>query len=565
MRRFLRLILISGFLFMLVFGGGIWAGVELRRQLDKPLSIASHIHWRVIGFYNSMFRAGSSESTKVFTNRVRLKVDTFFLPLDVAGKAGGITVVGGTSVVVLDRQGTMFLVTDGMAEPLDVATPDNNMAALRRQFDDGRFGEARIDYEWFRYNDVLHVSDSTGDWLILSYSHWNPEAFCQTSRLARLQLPAGSAPRDWRATAQDWELVKETAPCLPPRETGEALAGLEAGGRLVSLDPGRVAWSSGAYERDDAETAPYTQALSQRLDSDYGKVLEVTLETGDTRILARGLRNPQGLTMDRNGQLWVTDHGMRGGDELNRVVEGANFGWPAVTYGTHYNTRPAVNSERHGGHAGYDLPTAVFVPSVAPGSALAVSDFNYAWEGDILIGGFNGNLYRVHNGERDGMVIEEIPMGDIRLRDMDRLADGRIVIWTDDRRIIYLTNDTRQTPADVLLSRISALEDTALRASLDSMSETCLRCHGLAEGEILAGPSLHGICGAEPGSADYDGYSGALAAVPAPWSTESLARFIENPEAVAPGNSMAWSGASPRASQAMAELLCALQSNQGAG
>lgn len=560
MKRFLLRSLIVLSLGSLIFVGGVWAGVELRKQLDQRLSIASHIHWRVVGFYNSLFRAGKSESTKIFTNRVRLKVDTFFLPLDIAGKAGGITVVDGESIVVLDRLGTMFLVTDETAVPLDVVTPGNNMEALRSQYQDGRFGEARIDFEWFRYNDVLYVADETGTWLIVSYSYWNPDDFCQTSRLARLRLPDGSAPRDWRAAAEDWELVRETVPCLPPRETGEALAGLEAGGRLVSLAPGKVAWSSGVYERDDAATGPdYSDSLAQRLDTDYGKVFEVDLATGDMKMLARGLRNPQGLTIDRNGQLWVTDHGMRGGDELNRVVEGSNFGWPAVTYGTHYNTRPAVNRDRHQGHAGYDLPVAVFVPSIAPGTALAVTDFNYAWEGDILVGGFNGGLYRVHNGERDGIVIEEIPMGDIRLRDMDRLADGRIVIWTDDRRIIYLTNDTRQTRTDVLLSQISALDDPALKASVDEMSENCLRCHGLEDGEILAGPSLHGICGKAPGSTGYDGYSGALSAVGAPWSVDSLARFIANPNEVAPGTSMAWSGTSNlAAARTMARLLCEL-------
>ena len=558
MRRFLRVSLIGIFLFSLIFGVGIWSGVELRKQLDQRLSIASHIHWRVVGFYNSLFRSGTIETRQIGTNRVRLKVDTFFLPLNVAGKAGGITVVDGTSVVVLDRKGVMFMVTDDTALPLEVATPPNNTDALRDQYNDGRFGEAKIDFEWFRYNDVLHVADTTGTWLIVSYSYWNPDAFCLTSRLARLRLEDGSDPQSWRASAEDWELVKETVPCLPPRETDDALAGLEAGGRLVALEPGKVAWSSGAYERDDAELAPYTAALSQRLDSEYGKILEVTLATGETTIVARGLRNPQGLTVDHNGQLWATDHGMRGGDELNRVTPGSNFGWPAVTYGTHYNTRPAVNSDRHGGHAGYDLPAAVFVPSIAPGTALAVTNFNYAWEGDILVGGFNGNLYRVHNGERDGMFIEEIPMGDFRLRDMDRLADGRIVIWTDDRRIIYLTNDTRQTQADVLLSRIDTLQDATLKASLQGMSETCLRCHGLEEGEILAGPSLYRICGMKPGSADFDGYSGALDAVEEPWSVESLARFIENPNAVAPETSMAWSGTNPAAAQAMSKLLCEL-------
>ena len=192
-------------------------------------------------------------------------------------------------------------------------------------------------------------------------------------------------------------------------KSGAGIRGLEAGGRLAYEGEGNVIWTSGAYERDDqVQSANIAKTLAQDDKSDYGKVLRVNIHSGDRTIIAKGLRNPQGVTIGENGDIWVTDHGMRGGDELNLVLEGANFGWPAVTLGTKYNRLPGGGKSYHDGHWGYNKPAVAFVPSIAPTSVLHLRNFAAPWKGDILVGGLNGNIYRVYFEEKTVLFVEEI-------------------------------------------------------------------------------------------------------------------------------------------------------------
>jgi glucose/arabinose dehydrogenase len=98
-----------------------------------------------------------------------------------------------------------------------------------------------------------------------------------------------------------------------------------------------------------------------------GKVVAIDLVTKAARIIASGLRNPQGLLAARDGTIWLTEHGPQGGDEINIVREGANYGWPYVTYCTEYGWRPLRNwplNPVQGRHDGYERPAFVFVPSI---------------------------------------------------------------------------------------------------------------------------------------------------------------------------------------------------------
>ena len=73
--------------------------------------------------------------------------------------------------------------------------------------------------------------------------------------------------------------------------------------------------------------------------SHMGKLVRVAIETGDTETLTLGHRNPQGLARDKDGNLWSTEHGPQGGDELNLLEPGGNYGWPHVSYGVDYGRK----------------------------------------------------------------------------------------------------------------------------------------------------------------------------------------------------------------------------------
>lgn len=545
---------------LLLSGAGLWAGYQLNDAMQNRFSLPSQIHYKLNGYYNSFFNTEEVAEDRVITNRLLLQRRTVFLPLEASDFAGGIAPHGRDTLLVTDRLGRLFALRDGQVTALNIAAPDNHAEALRQQLEAGQLGAIEIDFNWFRYNDILSVPGGTGTVLLLSYSEWDAGERCYRSALARLDLP-GEDPAIWRAGASDWQVIQRTEPCLKPFASGKGIYGLEAGGRLDRLGGNRIVWTSGSYEWDDRfEGTDFSKALAQDDGSDYGKVMIVDLAAGQKETISKGLRNPQGVSVDRAGRIWVTDHGMRGGDELNLAVPGANFGFPAVSYGTKYNRQPAGNGPRHAGHDGYDLPVAAFVPSIAPAAALALEGFHEAWDGDILVGALSGSLNRVHVVEGRAAYVEPIELG-VRIRDLARLEDGAtIAVYTDDRRVIYLTPDGSADPILTFNRSLAAhTADPSLRAAVDSTFTACLQCHGLLPGEMLAGPSLHGICDRAPGALAFDGASGALPAIGSKWDKALLQRFIADPATVAPETTMAWGGIEDAETAAtLATVLCDL-------
>jgi aldose sugar dehydrogenase len=145
-----------------------------------------------------------------------------------------------------------------------------------------------------------------------------------------------------------------------------------------------------------------------------------------------GLRNVQGLAVAPDGTVWVTDHGPRGGDEVNRLSAGANYGWPTVTHGREYSGK--VITEETSRPEFVD-PLLVWTPSIAP-SGLAVygGDRFPAWRGSLLGGGLvSADVRRLEVDERGRIVAEErIPIG-ARVRDVRQGPDGFVYVLTDER------------------------------------------------------------------------------------------------------------------------------------
>ena len=101
--------------------------------------------------------------------------------------------------------------------------------------------------------------------------------------------------------------------------------------------------------------------------SHLGKLLRIAIETGETETLAIGFRNSQGLARDAEGNLWATDQGPQGGDELNLVERAGNYGWPLVSYGVDYEDKVplTIEDEAMGRHDGFLRPAFAWVPSPA--------------------------------------------------------------------------------------------------------------------------------------------------------------------------------------------------------
>ncbi len=159
-------------------------------------------------------------------------------------------------------------------------------------------------------------------------------------------------------------------------------------------------------------------------------------------IYSYGHRNPQSMTLNPiTGDLWAGEHGPQGGDELNIVKAGVNYGWPVIGYGVNYGPgRPIHESQQKDGMEG---PKHYWVPSIATsGLMIYGGDLFPNWKGDAFIGGLRGQLLaRVDINDAGDTVIndESLMVGIGRVRDVREGPDGAIYVATENKGILRLT------------------------------------------------------------------------------------------------------------------------------
>lgn len=178
-----------------------------------------------------------------------------------------------------------------------------------------------------------------------------------------------------------------------------------------------------------------------------GKVVRITVDgqaPADNPLVGRagaapevfslGHRNIQGAALHPgSGELWASEHGPQGGDEVNRVQAGRNYGWPVVTYGRNYGTGTRIGEE--GPKPSFEQPLRHWVPtSVAPsGLAFVTSDRYPGWKGSLLMGTLRGQVLILLTLEGDRVVAEQRLLEGLkqRIRDVRQGPDGWIYVLTD--------------------------------------------------------------------------------------------------------------------------------------
>ena len=312
--------------------------------------------------------------------------------------------------------------------------------------------------------------------------------------------------------------------------------------------PGHLLVVIGDHGRDGWGHSP---ALPVDPSSHMGKLVRVAIETGEAEILTLGHRNPQGLARDKAGNLWATEHGPLGGDELNLLVPGNNYGWPHVTHGVNYGRRlPSVIEYRKAGrHDGFAAPAFSWVPSIAV-SALVVNDERWfpLWGDDLLVSSLLArSLFRVRRAGRTVQYVERIEATNIR--DMAWMPDGRLALLYPhgadrvaflSRSGKYCDEESRQR-RDVYAAHCeSGGAETAAAADPGERlyRRHCSSCHGPDLDKQGDAPRLAGVIGRRAGSLEGYEFSEALGALDHVWTRDSLARFVADPEAFAPGTSM---------------------------
>lgn len=216
--------------------------------------------------------------------------------------------------------------------------------------------------------------------------------------------------------------------------------GAHYGGRLAQLPDGSLVLGLGdAFSQREQ---------AQQLDSHLGKIVRVGMDgtvPADNPFVGRsdalpeiyslGHRNVQGIAWDAGrGVLWAHEHGPRGGDELNRIEPGINYGWPVATAGRDYS---GAQISPFASYEGMRDPVHGWTPSIAPaGLAVYRGGLFPAWDGSLLVTALAGRALHRLSPRADGGFDEEVLLADLgeRLRDVRVARDGSVFLLTDSPR-----------------------------------------------------------------------------------------------------------------------------------
>lgn len=315
------------------------------------------------------------------------------------------------ALLITERPGRLRVVRDGVLDPNPVAGVPEVLA----------FRQGGL------LDIALHPNFDDNGWIYFTYADGTPDANATHVARARWQ----------NDSLTDWEVIFATN---LPKEQGQHF-----GSRLVWLPDDTLLVSIGdggnpPLELGDALIREQAQNRGSHLGSvvrlnDDGSVPADNPFLDDPEaqpeLWSYGHRNIQGLAKDsETGQIWSTEHGSRGGDELNLLRAGENYGWPVVTFSEEYSGGP-ISSEQS--RPGMVDPTTYWTPAIAP-SGLAVyrGDRYPQWQGHIFAGGLVSQDVRRIEVDAQGNVVNQvpIPIGQ-RVRDVRQGPDGLLYVLTD--------------------------------------------------------------------------------------------------------------------------------------
>lgn len=230
---------------------------------------------------------------------------------------------------------------------------------------------------------------------------------------------------------------------IPDHPSGRL--GGKTGGRIAIARDGTLFVTIGDRDDSPKQTEPEWLA-AQKLDTDLGKVIHITAEGAPAagnpfagqagarpEIWSYGSRSPEGLAFDpATGQLWESELGPRGGDEINIIKKGANYGWPVIVHGIDYPGTPIGDGITH--KDGMEQPVYYWDPSSDPaGIAFYRGNMFPQWKGSLFVAMMNGKFLDRLTIGNDRVVSEEGLLGDLgtRIRDVMVGPDGAVYVLTD--------------------------------------------------------------------------------------------------------------------------------------
>jgi glucose/arabinose dehydrogenase len=324
----------------------------------------------------------------------------------------GIAWLPDGTILITERSGQLRIVRDGVLDP----TPISGVPAV-------------LNFKQGGLLDIsLHPRFEENRYIYLVYSQGTSEA-------NRTQVIRGKLNG---TTLQNVETIFQVSQTKSD--------GQHFGSRMVWLPDNTLLVSIGDGGNPPIELeGDLIRKQAQNLNSHLGKVIRinddgsipadnpfVNSNNADPAVWSYGHRNIQGMTLNpTNNQVWATEHGARGGDELNQVQAGENYGWPMVTHSREY-FGPEISDETS--RPGMVDPKVVWTPAIAPsGLAFYNGDRYPAWQGDLFAGGLVSQDVRYIDLDSSGNVLNQqsIDIGQ-RVRDVKVGPDGLLYILTDE-------------------------------------------------------------------------------------------------------------------------------------
>ncbi len=316
----------------------------------------------------------------------------------------GLAALPNGEMLITERDGTLRLMqTDGTLHP-------DRIAGVPTVKVGGQGGLLDI---------AIHPQYASNGWIYLSYS--SPQSGDEPG--------TGSNTALMRAKLKDHQLIdkEQLFKALPNYRAGQHF-----GGRITFDNNNYVYLSVGDRGgRDDTQTLANHRGKIFRLHDD-GKIpsdnpfINTTNATPET--WSWGHRNPQGMEQHpATGEIWAHEHGPKGGDELNKIITGQNYGWPTVTHGVNYSGTTITNETERPDMVS---PITYWVPSIAPcGMAFVTGNKYPQWQNNILVGSLKFQQLRRLELNEGKITHEEILLDGIgRIRAIEQGADGYIYI-----------------------------------------------------------------------------------------------------------------------------------------
>ena len=277
----------------------------------------------------------------------------------------------------------------------------------------------------------LHPNYKNNGWIYISYSSSEGDEKGGHTAIMRAKLTNNSLT--------DKELLYKASP--------NTTKGQHFGSRIGFDNQSYLYFSIGERGARDENPQDITRDGGKiyRLYDD-GRIPEdnpfVGTDGAKTAIYSYGHRNPQGMVKHPNtGDIWVNEHGPQGGDEINIIKKGANYGWPLVTYGVNYSGTPITDKTEM---EGMEQPIHYWVPSIAPsGMAFVASDRYTGWKGNLLIGSLKFQYVELLEMDGNKVVKREKILADKgRVRDIKQGPDGLIYVAVEGKGIYKLVPST---------------------------------------------------------------------------------------------------------------------------